>query len=136
MDVPCLVQQREKTIVFFALGSLGDSLPLCALAARLPSYVSAHCSRPPSSGGDKLERSVGGDSVGCSDVGDSSKRRRKETGVRAGSRPSVTAEVVAGAGADAAAASTKEGRGTVTFERVECVVVTHRCHCEMLRGEL
>lgn len=136
MDVPCRVQRRERTIVFLALGSLGDSLPLCALAARLPSCVSAHCSRPPPPGGDELERSVGGASVGCGDVDGSSKRRRRETGVGAGSRPSMTAEVVAGAGADAAAASTEEGRGTVTFERVKCVVVTHRCHCEMLRGEL
>lgn len=128
MDVHCRIQERERTIVFLALGSLGDSFPLCALAARLPSCVSAHCSRPPPSRGDELHRSVGGASVGCGDVGGSSKRRKKETGVGAGSRPTMTTEEEA--------TSTAEGRGTVTFERVRCVVVTHRCHCEMLQGEL
>lgn len=129
MDVPCRIQQRERTIVFLALGSLGDCLPLCALAARLPSCVSAHCSRPPPSRGDELRRSVGGASVGCGDVGGSSKRRRKETGVGAGSRPTLTTE-------EAINTSTAEGRGTVAFERVRCVVVTHKCHCEVFQSEL
>ncbi|CAM9688204.1 unnamed protein product [Laminaria digitata] len=130
MDVPCRFQQRERTIVFLALGSLGDSLPLCALAARLPSCVSsAHCSRPPSARGDELQHSVEGAAVGCGDVG-GKKRRRKEMGVRAGGRP-IRAAVEPAA---PAAVLGKERRGTVTFERVRCVVVTHRCHCEVLRG--
>lgn len=127
MDVPYRIQQRERTIVFLALGSLGDSLPLCALAARLPSCVSALCSPPPPARGDDLQHSVGDAAVGYGDGG--SKRRKKEAGFCADGRPTMSQVAVA------AAAVGKEGRGSVTFERVRCVVVTHRCHCEMLRGE-
>lgn len=92
------------TVAFLALGSLGDSLPLCALAAALP--------------GQCLER------------GDRSPKRCK---TQAPSR-----ETTSSGGEDPQRfwyQSHARARGQEASHRdVSCAVVTHRSHCELLRG--
>lgn len=97
----CFQQEQRPTIAFLALGSLGDCLPLCALAAALPAY----CYRQHRNG---AKQSVPGTRAGIE-----------------GGKVGVGARGVGGVSTTAA----------VSFDRVGCVVVTHRCHCDLLEGE-
>ena len=97
----------NTTTAFLCLGSLGDCLPLCALAASLPSHV--HSRHDPNRvderrrhGGDKDRLSRLPEVARCGATGDD--------------------------GADCP-------NETVSLDTMRCVLVTHRCHSDLLRGE-
>ncbi|CAM9122013.1 unnamed protein product, partial [Ascophyllum nodosum] len=96
----------NTTTAFLCLGSLGDCLPLCALAASLPSHV--HSRHDPNRvderrrhGGDKDRLSRLPEVARCGATGDD--------------------------GADCP-------NETVSLDTMRCVLVTHRCHSDLLRG--
>lgn len=101
-------------VALLCLGSLGDCLPLCALAASLPSHLKYRHSV-----GDIIEKDGNSDNM---------------------ARPSPPSEV-AGRGytINDYNPDCRGGIGnisTTTAAAVRCAIVTHRCHCDLLRGKL
>lgn len=145
--------KKTRTVVFLALGSLGDCLPLCALASALPS---SHSSRSL----QQLQVSHGNDHHDDDgDVPDDARCRPAEGALIEkhgchGENKEFDALLLS-TPSDCGGSTTPVGgcstltvppvvvdpildprprRETVRFRRIRCFVVTHPCHCDLLRG--
>lgn len=101
-------------MALLCLGSLGDCLPLCALAASLPSHLKH-----------------------CHSVGDIKEKNGNSDNIARRSPPSKVAERVNTINEDDLDCHDGIGNiGTTAAAAARCVIVTHRCHCDLLRGKL